>query len=249
MATVLKDNNIPFYIVKWTFSNSDIVFWLQDCAQWCLDNTKQSFDELFKFWQIQLKLHNDYRFLWEQIRQRTLFHKILNESKSKGNVLDWLEYIFDNLKLREMLIDSDRYPDENENLEFLIDEATNKNLKSAELKRFAYLGEPENETTITTRHSSKGLEFEAVIMLGMEEGRFPYTYNIEEGSRQMQEAHRLCYVCISRAKSECILLRSKKITLNTRNGPWLKDFDSSRFWNILIERFGNEENTFSSNDY
>ncbi|MBU2902612.1 UvrD-helicase domain-containing protein [Maribacter dokdonensis] len=248
MAAVLKDDNIPFFIVKWTFSNTDIVFWLQDCAQWCLDKTKQSFDELFKFWYYQLELHNDTKFLWEEIRLKSLFHEVLTESKLTLNVLSWLEFIFYKLSLRDMLVDSIRYPDENHNLDLLLDEAKNKNLKESSLKRFAYLGEPENEITVTTRHSSKGLEFEVVILLGMEEGRFPY-FNIEDGSRQMEEAHRLCYVCISRAKSECILLRSKKITLNTRNGPWLKDYNPSRFWNILIERFGNEKNTFDSNNY
>ena len=98
-------------------------------------------------------------------------------------------------------------------------------------------------------HSAKGLEFEAVIMLGMEEERFPYTYMVEEGSRQMQEAHRLCYVSISRAKRECILVRSKKHTLQTRRGPWLKDFKPSRFWNLLFNRFGNDDNIFNKNEY
>lgn len=250
MAAVLKDYEIPFYIVKWTFKNTDIVFWLQDCAQWCLDKESQSFDGLFKFWCSQLELHNDTRFLWEEIRQRILFHEILMNSEHKETVFDWLEYIFNNLELDKMLIDSNRYPDENENLDLLLNEAKNKNLKNSKLSRFAYLGEPEDEITITTRHSSKGLEFEAVIMLGMEEGRFPFTYKVEEGSRQMQEAHRLCYVCISRAKSECILIRSKRITIITRRGdPWTIDYEPSRFWDILIERFGVNENIYNSIDY
>ncbi|WP_410492905.1 3'-5' exonuclease [Chryseobacterium sp. 5_R23647] len=38
---------------------------------------------------------------------------------------------------------------------------------------------PENQVTITTRHSSKGLEFEAVILLGMEEGNFPHYTHLD----------------------------------------------------------------------
>lgn len=88
MATTLKDNNIPFYIVKWGFVNSDVVFWLQECAQWCLDNNLQSFDELFRFWQSQLKVHNDEQVRWEIIRQRVFFYGILLESKTKNTVIE-----------------------------------------------------------------------------------------------------------------------------------------------------------------
>ncbi|PKD17679.1 hypothetical protein APR41_05575 [Salegentibacter salinarum] len=249
MATKLNENNIPFYIVKWDFVNSDIVFWLQECAQWCLDNKIQSFDELFSFWQLQLHVHESERAMWEVIRQRVFFHKVLMESKAKTIVFEWLQFILSELDLKDLLSNSDRYPEENDNLNALLDEAQNKNLKDAPLRRFAFLGEPEDEITITTRHSAKGLEFEAVIMLGMEEERFPYTYMIEEGSRQMQEAHRLCYVSVSRAKRECILIRSKKHTLQTRRGPWLKKYQPSRFWDTLYDRFGSDKNIYKSRGY
>jgi len=246
MATTLKDNEIPFYIVKWIFDKSDVVFWLQECAQWCLDNNLQCFDELFRFWQLQLTVHNDDRATWETIRQRVFFHGILIESKTKELVNEWLRFVISGLDLKKLLNDSDRYPNENNNLDALLDEALNRNLKNAPLKRFAFLGQPEDEITVTTRHSAKGLEFEVVIMLGMEEGKFPYTYKVEEGSRQMQEAYRLCYVSVSRAKRECVLVRSKKQPM-----PWgeLRNFQASRFWNLLYGRFGNNENLYSDKNY
>lgn len=249
MASTLKDNYIPFYIVKWDFVNSDVVFWLQECAQWCLDSNLQSFDDLFRFWHLQLEVHKHERAIWEIIRQRVFFHGILMHSKMKTSTIEWLQFMLLELDLKNLFNDSDRYPDENNNLDLLFSEAQNKNLKDSALRRFAFLGEPENEITVTTRHSAKGLEFEAVVMLGMEEERFPYTYMVEEGSRQMQEAHRLCYVCVSRAKRECILVRSKKHTLQTRRGPWVKDYLPSRFWNLLFDRFGNEDNIFRTNEY
>lgn len=248
MATTLKDNDIPFYIVKWNFDNSDIVFWLQECAQWCLNKDLQSFDDLFSFWQLQLEVHKDERRIWEVIRQRVFFHQTLLESKRKNTVIEWLEYVLVKLDLRKLLHGSDRYPDENDNLDALLDEASNRNLKDAPLRRFAFLGEPENEVTVTTRHSAKGLEFEVVIILGMEEGRFPYTYKVEEGSREMQEAHRLCYVCVSRAKRECILIRSKSHTLRGKYGPWVQKFKASRFWKLLYDRFKND-NLYLDKEY
>ncbi len=92
MAGTLKDNDIPFYIVKWDFDNSDVVFWLQECAQWCLDSNHQSFDDLFRFWQIQLEIHENERALWEVIRQRVFFHEILVQSKRKRTTIEWLQF-------------------------------------------------------------------------------------------------------------------------------------------------------------
>lgn len=250
MATAFRDNEIPFYIVKWDFENSDIVFWLQECAQWCVDSSFQSFDGLFRFWQSLLRNHKDKRSLWEDIRQRVFFREVLVESNSKPTLIQWLEFILSELEMNALLNDSDRYPDENKNLDALLHEIRNLNLRNSSLRRFAFLGEPENEITVTTRHSAKGLEFEVVIMLGMEEGRFPYTYKVGEGSRQMQEAHRLCYVSVSRAKRECYLLRSRRHTLIKSDGqPWVKNYQPSRFWNSLYERFGNADNMFVSNEY
>lgn len=74
----------------------------------------------------------------------------------------------------DTLLESEIYPNEVQNLGRLSREAELHNLKGASIERFANLGIPENQVTITTRHSSKGLEFEAVILLGMEEGNFPH---------------------------------------------------------------------------
>ena len=50
-----------------------------------------------------------------------------------------------------------------------------------------------------TVHSAKGLEFPVVFMVGMENGLFPSAAALEKES-EMEEARRLCYVGITRAK-------------------------------------------------
>ena len=50
-----------------------------------------------------------------------------------------------------------------------------------------------------TLHSSKGLEFEAVIMIGVEAGSFPSS--LDRTPEQFEEAARLFYVGVTRAKS------------------------------------------------
>lgn len=58
--------------------------------------------------------------------------------------------------------------------------------------------------TMMTIHASKGLEFENVFLVGMEETIFPGTRAIGE-REEMEEERRLCYVAITRAKSRLYL--------------------------------------------
>ncbi|MBI6546358.1 MAG: ATP-dependent helicase, partial [Cyanobacteria bacterium NC_groundwater_1444_Ag_S-0.65um_54_12] len=51
---------------------------------------------------------------------------------------------------------------------------------------------------LLTIHASKGLEWDAVFVLGLEENSLPYQLAIEEGN--IAEERRLCYVAITRAR-------------------------------------------------
>lgn len=249
MANHMQQQRTPFFIVNWSFENSAVVVWLQDCALWCTNKDAQSFEDLFKFWKKLVANHRDSRENWENIKLKLFLYKALTASASRTDVYEWLTYIITNLGLKNTLINSEIYPNEIENLEALLTEAKLHNLKSVNLIRFANLGFPENQVTITTRHSSKGLEFEAVILLGMEEERFPHFTHLSNRIA-LAEDQRLCYVCISRAKKSCILLRSEIYNIPTRRGEiWRKSFAPSRFWISLHEKFGNKHNTFTKDNY
>jgi DNA helicase-2/ATP-dependent DNA helicase PcrA len=248
LASVLQTEDIPFYIVNWSFENSAVVVWLQKCALWCSNSESESFDNIFKFWIRLLESHNNKRKNWAIIRLKMEFFNVINSSKEKLTIFDWLTFVVEKLELKEILLNSDIYPNEIANLEKLLKEAESFNLKGATINRFAHLGIPDNEITLTTRHSSKGLEFEVIILLGMEEEHFPSYYHLGNPVA-LAEDQRLCYVCISRAKNSCILLRSKFFTINTKRGLWRKQFSASRYWNDLYEKFGNENNTFTNRTY
>ena len=67
-------------------------------------------------------------------------------------------------------------------------------------------GSPDH-VNLVTLHSSKGLEFDVVIMMGLEQGRIP-DYRISEEDDKFMEERRKFYVGLTRAKREVHLVYS-----------------------------------------
>lgn len=68
--------------------------------------------------------------------------------------------------------------------------------------------EGEDRVTMMTVHSSKGLEFDAVFIVGMEEELFPNQMAMFS-QKELEEERRLFYVAITRAKNRCYLSCAK----------------------------------------
>ena len=69
-----------------------------------------------------------------------------------------------------------------------------------------------NRISLMTVHSVKGLEFDHVFVVGMEEGIFPHMNSLMENS-DLEEERRLCYVAITRAKDDLYLINARRRTL------------------------------------
>lgn len=75
--------------------------------------------------------------------------------------------------------------------------------------------DPEAEAVrLTTIHQAKGLEFDAVFILGLAEGLFPLRRAVEEGD--VEEERRLFYVAATRARDELYLCFPR---VNSKGGP------------------------------
>ena len=70
----------------------------------------------------------------------------------------------------------------------------------------------EDAITLMTLHSSKGLEFSVVFLVGMEEGLFPHARTLMDET-EIEEERRLCYVGITRAKEKLFLSSTKMRTI------------------------------------
>ena len=66
--------------------------------------------------------------------------------------------------------------------------------------------------TLMTIHSAKGLEFNNVFLIGMEEGIFPHQAAFFDNN-ELEEERRLCYVAITRAKEKLYIVNAKRRTL------------------------------------
>ncbi|MEI6249413.1 MAG: 3'-5' exonuclease, partial [bacterium] len=106
-----------------------------------------------------------------------------------------------------------------------------------------------NTVTLMTLHAAKGLEYDVVFMIGMEEGLFPHSRALYEAS-EMEEERRLCYVGMTRARKELILTNANSRMIYgsvSHNIP-------SRFLSEIDGEFRNENSytplttSFESND-
>ncbi len=66
--------------------------------------------------------------------------------------------------------------------------------------------------TLMTVHSAKGLEFEHVFLIGLEEGIFPHNNSLMD-QEQIEEERRLCYVAVTRAKQTLHLVNARRRTI------------------------------------
>jgi len=75
-------------------------------------------------------------------------------------------------------------------------------------RRLAALRRDDARLTLATAHSTKGLEFDHVVVVGMEEGRFPSGRAVtesDEPERALEEERRLGYVAWTRARRSLTL--------------------------------------------
>lgn len=100
----------------------------------------------------------------------------------------------------------------------LIDQTNPKTAKDMPLKIFAGRTDGSGRIVLSTLHSAKGREFDAVIMFGVNKNGLPSKRDLES-HRSMQEARRLFYVGVTRPRIYLGFVFQKG-----NYSPWILDF-------------------------
>lgn len=185
------------------------------------------------------------------------FKKIIEDikaNKDNMSLTELVDYVLDKSGMRKELEDENTLDSEVrlENLEEF--KSITKNFEEErgivsledflmEISLVADVEEHKNNTevvTLMTIHSAKGLEFDNVFVIGLEEGIFPHT-NCLNDFNEVEEERRLCYVSVTRARKKLWLINAKRRTIygmDSMNPPsrFIKEIDS-----VLLESDAKEE--------
>ena len=85
--------------------------------------------------------------------------------------------------------------------------------------------------SLTTIHAAKGMEYDTVFVVGVEEGTLPSAMAKEDV--EIEEEKRLCYVAMTRAKSRLIMSWRKEKSIFSGKGMKVVTMNRSRFLDTL----------------
>lgn len=136
-------------------------------------------------------------------RSSLTLHELISEAISASGYLNYLKE------------DPDTFQDRKENIDELIGKAAEWQEETPEPSLSKFLEElslrtnTENQPHVPsvkmmTLHNSKGLEFDLVFLVGLEEDLFPHI-NTKDDPKAVEEERRLCYVGMTRAKRRLYL--------------------------------------------
>lgn len=103
--------------------------------------------------------------------------------------------------------------------------------------------------SISTVHASKGLEFDYVFVIGMEEGKFPLSRAMDDND-ELEEERRLMYVAITRARKKLYVTKAKSRFLYGKRETQLPSrFLKEMGMQVAASRPAYRENSYYGDDY
>lgn len=143
------------------------------------------------------------------------FIDLIDQTSKLDSINDKLEYLFVHSGYKDMLkLDNDQQ--RIENVEELVQSIIAYQDNSGNYDLIDYLHEialytsgDEKESgdfvSLLTIHAAKGLEFDYVFLIGLNQQDFPSQRALEEDSQQIEEERRLAYVAFTRARKQLFL--------------------------------------------
>ncbi len=183
------------------YRRTPLTRWLEDCAAWCAAGWKKHEPPLSGLVKKWLSFNRASKGDAERaaLRQQ-LVTFLFSHRDSTLSLRIWLREIYSSC-LGPTLKSEPAMRDEAEAFKGLV-QATGESKAMAEFNIATFSGQggsPEHLNLITL-HSAKGLEFDVVVMMGMDQGKIPRWD--ASSSEAISEARRLFYVGLTRAKEQ-----------------------------------------------
>ncbi len=161
-------------------------------------------------------LLSDWQSLRSQVSLVTLFDRIISDTGYEPYINDQSEEgndRWDNVQeLRRLAYDYD----EKGLTEFLQNLALVSDQDTLPAEGDQQPVAPQKAVTLLTLHAAKGLEFNQVFIMGLDEGLLPHSRSRDD-PEEMAEERRLFYVGMTRARNQLYLLRSER---RSNYGSW-----------------------------
>ena len=149
------------------------------------------------------------------------FIDVYDKTYDLSNASGALGSLIEGFKIEDYLNTLDNSSDRINNVNQMIEAAALYNNKGgviSYLQQISLMSAADKDSngtiSLMTIHSSKGLEFPIVFIIGINEGILPHAFSIQE--EEIQEERRLLYVGISRAQKQLYLtyVKFKKVYVN-----------------------------------
>jgi DNA helicase-2/ATP-dependent DNA helicase PcrA len=184
-----------------------MIRWLQDCAEWCAGGWVRSQPQLRELTSAWQRMNSSIRRgLDLRDKRRALVRFLVTHRDPDESLRAWLQDLERDI-LRPTFAREGTLRDEQANVAILLKLTEQGNdLANPTIATFSGKAGSPNHLNLITLHSAKGLEYEVVFLLRMDEGRLPSW--ADKTPEKIAEARRRFYVGLTRAKREVHLTYS-----------------------------------------
>lgn len=184
------------------YAKTPLMRWLEDCAKWCSGGWRMGSPRLSRI------LNGLHGFNGSRNGESAagdlelaLVEFLFANRNPDGELGAWLAAMHDSC-LERLIDDQPTLLDEKETFVKLQASCAPTNVLSDwTVATFGGQGGAPDHLNLITLHSAKGLEFDAVIMMGMDQGKIPSWY-AQQSADEKRESRRVFYVGLTRARYE-----------------------------------------------
>lgn len=148
-----------------------------------------SYVKMINKWQAKLETSDDLESLFQMVLDDSGYRLML-ESEKETERLENIKALMDDISNYQKVYPGSKLEDYLQNIALYTDKTSEKSSDAVNL---------------LTIHSAKGLEFDAVFVIGLSENIFPSRISMEEGLKGLEEERRLAYVAYTRARKRLFL--------------------------------------------